>query len=91
MKYRSRPTEVEAWCWDGTQEAKEQIDRVLSGHRAQYGFFANADGTPGRYHVRTHDGQMSLLLPGDHLVLQEDGSLLTATPSEFASRWEPVA
>ncbi len=77
MKYKRKPVEVDAVLWDGSEGAREELEKMFGGPSkiAEKGFIS-VGGT---------------VIPfGVYVVLKPNGSVQAYTPLDFNARFEPV-
>lgn len=77
MKYKRKPVEVDAILWDGSEGAREELEKIFGG--------------PSKISDKGVISIAGDILPfGVWLVLKPNGSMQAYAPNNFHARYEPV-
>ena len=77
MKYKRKPMPVDAVLWDGSEGAREELEKMLGG--------------PSQIHEKGVVSVAGMIIPfGIWVVKKPDDKVMAYTPKDFETRFEPV-
>lgn len=83
-KYRQRAIVIEAFCWDGSAKAMEEMQRICPGLYERSSFSHKASIT-----FDTADGPVPYPV-GTMIIKDGDGKIYGYSPEQFHERYEYV-
>jgi len=87
-KYRSKPVEVEAIQWDGTEETATTINEWIESRDAGFRYSLFPDHPSEVYNISHSD--WNRVNVGDWIIKGTKGEFYPVDPETFALRYEPV-
>jgi hypothetical protein len=85
LKFRKKPVVIEAFCWTGGTDQKEDPTWIVRAIKRGHVFF----GPEPTMHIRTIEGVM-IAHAGDWIIRGEHGELYPCKPDIFAQSYEPA-
>lgn len=77
MRYKRRPVEVEAILWDGSEGAREELEKIFGG--------------PSKISDKGVIAFAGAVVPfGLWIVLKPNGGMQAYSPNDFHARYEPI-